>query len=385
MRWKCLLWPVLYYGLWMINHTESTLLQFCLALVTTKFIDTKSVSREPGGYKSKTAIWDIHNLCAFDVVICKKLLKNFNGLQAEKGERIFWAGCLAFFYSDLLLNQKKNKNFWNITNSGIELVITEKRGISSFYFNVLLISWLGSHMLHYSDRAVAGNSVQSSQQRKAISIDQCPATRNRWRLIIHFRKILQSIRTWWKNALVQGQQKVLIAQTESLSPLCEWNSTLLIFQTDGLCLAKALICSNLLLLFSPLDAHIKTDECCWTHSRPASQKHSSSPKQAKTRTPCKEARGCILMCQCIRKTLHWLRFNQGGGSVHGPRLIRRIWMERAPFERSRQARQDTLKMKAKVCRKRLLTALWRCESGKHLHLNGTQAFLYSEGNTKHQG
>lgn len=69
----------------MINHRESILLQFSLALVTTKFIDTKSVSREPGGYNCKTAILDIHNLCAFDVVICKKLHRNFNGLEAENG------------------------------------------------------------------------------------------------------------------------------------------------------------------------------------------------------------------------------------------------------------------------------------------------------------
>lgn len=86
-RWICLLRHVPHYELWMMNHRESILLQFSLALVTTKFIDTKSVSREPGGYKCKTAIWDIHNLCAFDVVICKKLQRNFNGLEAERGER----------------------------------------------------------------------------------------------------------------------------------------------------------------------------------------------------------------------------------------------------------------------------------------------------------
>lgn len=112
-RWRCLLWHVLHYELWMMNHRESILLQFSLGLVTTKFIDTKSVSREPGGYKCKTAIWDIHNLCALDVVICKKLQRNFNGLEAEKGEKNLWDGCLAlfFFFSELLLHQKENKNF----------------------------------------------------------------------------------------------------------------------------------------------------------------------------------------------------------------------------------------------------------------------------------
>ena len=32
--------------------------------------DTKSVLKEPGGYMCKTAMWNIHNLCVFDVVIC---------------------------------------------------------------------------------------------------------------------------------------------------------------------------------------------------------------------------------------------------------------------------------------------------------------------------
>lgn len=57
-RWRCLLWYVLHYELWVMNHTDSILLQFSLGLVTTKFIDTKSVSREPGGYKCKTATYE---------------------------------------------------------------------------------------------------------------------------------------------------------------------------------------------------------------------------------------------------------------------------------------------------------------------------------------
>lgn len=113
-RWRCLLWHVLHYELWMMNHRESILLQFSLGLVTTKFIDTKSVSREPGGYKCKTAIWDIHNLCTLDVVICKKLQRNFNGLEAEKREKNLWVGCLPRFFfssSKSLLHQKENKKF----------------------------------------------------------------------------------------------------------------------------------------------------------------------------------------------------------------------------------------------------------------------------------
>lgn len=72
------------------------------------------------------------------------------------------------------------KTFWYLTNSAIEPENTEeKKGISSFYFNALLIRWLGSHELHYEAKAVASNIVQFSQQRSAISIDQCPSTQNR--------------------------------------------------------------------------------------------------------------------------------------------------------------------------------------------------------------
>lgn len=106
-RWRCLLWHVLHYELWMMNHRESVLLQFSLGLVTTKFIDTKSVSREPGGYKCKTAIWDIHNLCALDVVICKK---NFRGILMGlrlRGERkIFEMVVWPFFFQQITSTPK---------------------------------------------------------------------------------------------------------------------------------------------------------------------------------------------------------------------------------------------------------------------------------------
>lgn len=186
-RWRCLLWYVLHYELWMMNHKDSILLQFSLGLVTTKFIDTKSLSREPGGYKCKTAIWDIYNLCALDAVICKKLQRNFNGLEAEKGRKKSLSWLFAPFFSvNHFYTKRKIKSFWYLTNSAIEPVITEKKGISSFYFNALLISWLGSHELHSEAWAVAGNAVRFGQQRHIISIDQCPSTQNRWRLIIHF-------------------------------------------------------------------------------------------------------------------------------------------------------------------------------------------------------
>lgn len=118
-RWRCLLWHVLHYEQWKMNYVESVLLQFSLGLVTTKFIDTKSVSREPGGYKCKTAIWDIHNLCALDVVICKKkkkkkLQRNFNGFKAERREQNLWDGCLAPFFSlaNHFHTKRKMKSFW---------------------------------------------------------------------------------------------------------------------------------------------------------------------------------------------------------------------------------------------------------------------------------
>lgn len=182
-RWGCLLWHALHYELWMMNHGESILVQFSLGLVTTKFIDTKSVSREPGGYKCKTAIWDIHNLCALDVVICKKLQRNFNGLEAERLRKIFemvvWLFFFFFHPENHFCTKRKTESFLNLTNLAIEPVIIEKKGISSSYFNALLIWCLGSHKLHYMAQAVAGTDVQFSQQRRAISIDQCPSARNR--------------------------------------------------------------------------------------------------------------------------------------------------------------------------------------------------------------
>lgn len=131
-RARCILRHVLHYKLWMMNHRESILLQFSFTLVTTKFIDTKSVSREPGGYKCKTAIWDIHNLCAFDVVICKKkkkLQRNFNGVEAEQEEKSLRWLFGPFFPTESLLHRKENKkkSFWNLTNSVIECNHWEKR------------------------------------------------------------------------------------------------------------------------------------------------------------------------------------------------------------------------------------------------------------------
>lgn len=77
---------------------------------------------------------------------------------------------------------RKMKTFWYLTNSAIEAAITEEKkgGISSFLFQCLIDpAGSASHELHYEAKAVAGNTVQSSQQRDAISIDQCPSTQNR--------------------------------------------------------------------------------------------------------------------------------------------------------------------------------------------------------------
>lgn len=59
---------------------------------------------------------------------------------------------------------------------------------------------------------------------------------------------------------VNNQEQKTLLKLERLSFLFELNHNLLIFQTDGLCLCRLLISSNLLLLFSPFKAQIKTDE-----------------------------------------------------------------------------------------------------------------------------
>lgn len=143
-RWRCLLWHVLHYELWMMNHRESILVQFSLGLVTTKFIDTKSVSREPGGYKCKTAIWDIHNLCALDVVICKKLQRNFNGLEAERERKIFEMVVRLFFLSSKsLLHQKENRKFLKSNKFGHWACNHWEKGnfIFLFQFFIDLVPW----------------------------------------------------------------------------------------------------------------------------------------------------------------------------------------------------------------------------------------------------
>lgn len=117
-------------------------------------------------------------------------VKNFRGilmgLRLRREEKIFELVVCPLFSVNHFYTKRKIKSFWYLTNSAIEPVITEKKGISSFYFNALLILWLGSRELRSEVYAVAGNAVQFGQQRNIISIDQCPSTQNRWRLIIHF-------------------------------------------------------------------------------------------------------------------------------------------------------------------------------------------------------
>lgn len=173
-RWRCLLWHVLHYELWMMNHIESILLQFSLALVTTKFIDTKSVSREPGGYKCRTAIWDIHNLCAFDVVICKKLQRNFNGLEAEREKKsLRWLFGLFFFFLNHFYTKRKIKKFWNLTNSVTECVIMER---GEFHLLISMFYWSGGLVLISSITwpeqwpATLSNSVNKGKQFPLINV-----------------------------------------------------------------------------------------------------------------------------------------------------------------------------------------------------------------------
>lgn len=64
--------------------------------------------------------------------------------RRRKKKIIFGLGCLPPFPtpSKSLYTTRKMKTFWFLTNSAIEAAITEKRGISSFfffYFNALLI------------------------------------------------------------------------------------------------------------------------------------------------------------------------------------------------------------------------------------------------------
>lgn len=130
-----------------MNHRDSTLLQFSLGLVTTKFIDTKSVSREPGGYKCKTAIWDIYNLCALDVVICKK---NFRGILMGLKPRRRKKSLSCLFApphppSKSLSTTRKMKTFWYLTNSAIEPAITEKK--REFHLFISMPYWSGGLVL----------------------------------------------------------------------------------------------------------------------------------------------------------------------------------------------------------------------------------------------
>lgn len=97
-------------------------------------------------------IWDIYNLCALDVVICKKLQRNFNGLEAKRGrgKKNLWYGCLLpFLRVNHFYTKRKMKSFGYLRNSSIETVIIEKRRISSFYSDGLLIMCPASYKLHY--------------------------------------------------------------------------------------------------------------------------------------------------------------------------------------------------------------------------------------------
>lgn len=101
-------------------------------------------------------IWDIYNLCALDVVICKK---NFWGilmglrLRGEGGKKIFDMVVCSPLKKKKRVNhfytKRKMKSFGSLRNSTIEPVITEKKRISSFYSEVLLIMCPSSHQLHY--------------------------------------------------------------------------------------------------------------------------------------------------------------------------------------------------------------------------------------------
>lgn len=109
------------------------------------------------------------------------------GLKLRRREKkIFGVGCLPLIFfspppSKSLYTTRKMKTFCYLTNSAIEGAITEKRKRKAEFHLFLFQCRIdpvgpGSHELHYEAKAVAGNTVQSSQQRAAISIDQCPST-----------------------------------------------------------------------------------------------------------------------------------------------------------------------------------------------------------------
>lgn len=67
-----------------------------------------------------------------------------------EGKKIFdMAVCSLFLRVNYFYTKRKMKSFGYLRNSSIETVITEKKRISSFYPNGLLIMCPASHQLHY--------------------------------------------------------------------------------------------------------------------------------------------------------------------------------------------------------------------------------------------
>lgn len=99
------------------------------------------------------------------------------GSRLRKEREIFavvvWVFLFLFF--KITSAPKRKKNVCNI-NAATEPIIIDKKGISSSYFNALSICLPGSHKPHYMAHRVAGNTVQFSQQRNTIPIDQCLPT-----------------------------------------------------------------------------------------------------------------------------------------------------------------------------------------------------------------
>lgn len=96
-------------------------------------------------------IWDIYNLCALDVVICKK---NFRGilmglrLWGEGKKSLIWLFA-AFFKSKSLLHQKENEKFG--VSKRFQHWDSNHREKENFIF---LFRWFidhvsASHQLHY--------------------------------------------------------------------------------------------------------------------------------------------------------------------------------------------------------------------------------------------
>lgn len=130
-------------------------------------------------------IWDIYNLCALDVVICKK---NFRGilmglrLRGEGGKKKIFDMVVCSLKkkkkkSKSLLHQKENEKFWvsKKFNHWARNHREKENFIFLFWGFIDHVSRLSPAPLH--DLSSGYQTVPSSQEGNGISIDQRPPTK----------------------------------------------------------------------------------------------------------------------------------------------------------------------------------------------------------------